>query len=60
MAVKKSKPANVPRLHEMKIDEMLAKGQKTVQSSRRLVKESRIMTEATRELIKKYRQRKKK
>jgi hypothetical protein len=60
MAVKKSKPPAIPRLHELKVDEIVSKGQKAVQSSRKLVQESRIMTEAARQTIKEYRQRKKK
>jgi hypothetical protein len=60
MGVTKSKPPAVSRLHELKVDEIVAKGQKVVQSSRRLINESRVMTEATREVIKEYRQRKKK
>jgi hypothetical protein len=60
MAVNKSKPPALPRLHEMKVDEIVARGQKAVQSSRRLINESRTANETARQLIKKYRQGKKK
>lgn len=52
MAAKKSKPRAVPRLHELKVDEIVEKGHQAVHASRKLVQESRIMTEASREIIK--------
>lgn len=60
MGVKKSKPAALPRLHEMKVDEIVAKGQNSVRSSQQRIKESKIAKESSRKMIEESRQRKNK
>lgn len=55
MGAKKSRPPAVPRLHEMKLDDVVAKAHKAVQSSRRLMNQSRVLNENAQKLIKKHR-----
>jgi hypothetical protein len=60
MKVTKSKPPSLPRLHEMKIDDLVTKTAKAVHSSRQRIEDSKSTNEATRKLIAEGRQRRKK
>jgi len=51
MGIKKSKPKTVPRLHEIKIDAIVERTQKSVESSKNRITKSKMVKDATKQLI---------
>jgi len=56
--VKKSKPKTVPRLHDIKVDEIVERARTSVHSSQERITQSKLLQRTTKEIIK-DRQRKK-
>ena len=51
IVVRKNKPKTLPRLHEIKVDEIVGKGRNAVRTSQERIQKSKIVNRITRELI---------